>query len=149
MKKCKSEHHHKWLEASNLDPFSIGILATLIGMGFTFLVLLLISFSIDLLKLFFRNEKPTQEARKMAEKADRSKVAIISAAISAYMNSKPDRFIIHKIVPEVPGGLLREEKRHITLPVRKHSQKVVQVPVSPWTLAGRRGMMETIRRRKH
>ncbi len=140
----------KRLEASNLDPLRIGLLATLVGMGFTFLVLVLISFSIDLLKLFFRNEKPTKEARNMAEKVDRSKVAIISAAISAYMSSKPDRFIIRKIVPEVPRGLIQEEKRHITIPaVHKLSQKVVQAPISPWTLAGRRELMETIRRRKH
>lgn len=136
-------------EASKLDPLSIGLLATLIGMGFTFLVLVLISFSIDLLKLFFRNEKPTQEVRKMVEKADRSHVAIISAAISAYLSSKPDRFIIKKIVPEEVGGFKQEAKRQIYLPVRKPSLKVVQAPVSPWTLAGRREMMESIRRRKH
>lgn len=136
------------MEALNLDSLSIGILATLIGMGFTFLVLVLISFCIDFLKLFFRNEKPTQEARKMAEKADRSKVAIMSAAISAYMSSKSDSLIIHKIVPEVPEGLIREEKGHITLPISKPSKKVVQVLVSPWALAGRREMMEAIKRRK-
>ncbi|MFQ6123871.1 MAG: OadG family protein [Candidatus Heimdallarchaeota archaeon] len=135
------------MEASKLDPLSIGLLATLIGMGFTFLVLALISFSIDLLKLFFGNEKSPQEAKKMAAKADRSKVAIISAAISAYMSSKSDRFIIKKIVPEAVGDLIQDEKRQLSLLARKPSLQGVQVPVSPWVLAGRRELMKTIRRR--
>ena len=69
-------------------------------MSFTFLTLALISFSCDLLKIFFRRVERPQEVKEMAEEAERRKVAVISTAIAAYTSKPPEKFIIRKITPE-------------------------------------------------
>ena len=97
----------------------MGLLATIVGMSFTFLTLALISFSSDLLRIVFQRLDKSQKSQKMEKVENHQQRAIIAAAIAAYTSSDPDRIVIHKISEESPDTM------------------------SPWKLTGREELMDT------
>ena len=111
-------------------------------MSFTFLTLVLISFSCDLLRILFRQVEQPEEAREMAEEVEHRKVAIISAVISAHTSTDPGRLAIRKISAEAPGSLKRGDAQNASPLSRELLQKVVKPTISPWTLTGREELME-------
>jgi hypothetical protein len=104
-------------------------------MGFTFLTLLLISFSCDFLRLIFRKQETQKELHPPNKKPGTSieyhTSAIISAAIFAYTGTDPDSLSIKQISDDISGPQQENEPN-----------------ISQWALTGREELMET-RRTRH
>lgn len=86
-----------------------GLGLTFLGMGVVFLVLLVVSFSLDGLRLFcsrlperqFLKEKPVP--RETAEEDDSELVAVIAAAVAAYTESPMEGLRVRSI-RKLPGN---------------------------------------------
>ena len=83
---------------------------TVFSMGVVFATLLVISFILDLFKVIFA-EKKSQEVKKepqpqtiaaapeTAAGTDEALIAVITAAIAAYIGTGTDKLIVRKIIP--------------------------------------------------
>ena len=91
---------------------SIGL--TILGMGVVFLVLIVLSFSLDLLRVLAGDDKkkdtPSQEVAKSSnavatpseankQEDDQELVAVIAAAIAAMSGTSVDDFVVRSIRP--------------------------------------------------
>lgn len=88
---------------SAVEQLVYGLIVTLLGMGIVFIVLIALSYMLDVLKILANNDKTKKEVKKLetventikpeiqeqeAEKDEEELIAVIGAAIAAVMGSQ-------------------------------------------------------------